>query len=54
MFPDEEEASRCLGTVETANTFGKVLSPILGAMLAGIIWFFPFFRSLSFACYRQQ
>ncbi|WJQ01122.1 MFS transporter [Geobacillus stearothermophilus] len=43
LFPDEEEASRCLGTVETANTFGKVLSPILGAMLAGIIWFFPFF-----------
>ncbi|NNV05115.1 MFS transporter [Geobacillus sp. C56-T2] len=43
LFPDEEEASRYLGTVETANTFGKVLSPILGAMLAGIVWFLPFF-----------
>ncbi|MED3666695.1 MFS transporter [Geobacillus kaustophilus] len=43
LFPDEEEASRCLGTVETANTFGKVLSPILGALLAGLVWFLPFF-----------
>lgn len=43
LFPDDDEASRWLGVVETANTFGKVLSPILGAMLAGIVWFLPFF-----------
>lgn len=43
LFPDDNEASSCLGTVETANTFGKVLSPILGAMLASVVWFLPFF-----------
>jgi ACDE family multidrug resistance protein len=32
-----------LGLIETSNTFGKVLSPILGAVLAGLIWFLPFF-----------
>ncbi|MFC0296043.1 MFS transporter [Geobacillus jurassicus] len=49
LFPDDEAASSCLGTIETANTFGKVLSPILGAMLAGIVWFLPFF-SFPFFC----
>jgi MFS transporter, ACDE family, multidrug resistance protein len=43
LFPDDSEASSCLGTIETANTFGKVLSPILGAMFASIVWFLPFF-----------
>jgi MFS transporter, ACDE family, multidrug resistance protein len=43
LFPDDSEASSCLGTIETANTFGKVLSPILGAIFASIVWFLPFF-----------
>ncbi len=43
MFKDESEVSGCLGMIETANTFGKVLSPILGALLAGMIWYMPFF-----------
>lgn len=42
MFKDEEEASATLGIVETSNTIGKVLSPILGSLLAGVIWFLPF------------
>lgn len=42
MFREEEEVSLGLGMIETANTFGKVLSPILGALLAIIIWYMPF------------
>ncbi|MEM5592962.1 MFS transporter [Niallia circulans] len=42
LFKDEEQVSSTLGVIETANTFGKVLSPILGAFLAGFIWFIPF------------
>ncbi|MCA1031259.1 MFS transporter [Bacillus timonensis] len=42
MFRDEKEVSSSLGAIETSNTFGKVLSPILGAFLAGILWFLPF------------
>lgn len=42
MFRDEKDVSTGLGIIETSNTFGKVLSPILGAALAGIIWFIPF------------
>jgi len=42
MFKDEEEVSKGLGIIETSNTFGKVLSPILGALLAAALWFFPF------------
>jgi len=42
LFKDEEKISSTLGIIETANTFGKVLSPILGAVLAGIFWFIPF------------
>lgn len=40
---DNEKASSCLGTIETSNTFGKVLSPILGSVLAAFLWFLPFF-----------
>lgn len=47
LYKDDHEASACLGIVETSNTFGKVLSPILGAALALWIWFIPFF-SISF------
>jgi len=43
MFKNEDDVSNCLGLIETSNTFGKVLSPILGAFLAGFIWFLPFF-----------
>lgn len=43
LFPDDNEASSCLGMIETANTLGKVLSPILGAVLASMVWFLPFF-----------
>jgi MFS transporter, ACDE family, multidrug resistance protein len=42
MFNDEKEVSSGLGLIETSNTIGKVLSPILGAFLATIIWFLPF------------
>ncbi|MFH7820483.1 MFS transporter [Neobacillus thermocopriae] len=43
MFKNENDVSICLGLIETSNTFGKVLSPIFGALLAGFIWFLPFF-----------
>ena len=43
MFKTDEEVSSSLGLIETSNTLGKVLSPILGAFLAGFIWFMPFF-----------
>lgn len=41
MFKSEEEVSSGLGMIETSNTFGKVLSPILGAALAMVVWFLP-------------
>lgn len=44
---DDEKTSACLGIIETSNTFGKVLSPILGSLFAAFIWFLPFF-SISF------
>ena len=43
MFRRDKDISSTLGIIETSNTFGKVLSPVLGAVLAGIIWFLPFF-----------
>ncbi|WP_077623168.1 MFS transporter [Sediminibacillus massiliensis] len=43
MFRKEKDVSTTLGLIETSNTFGKVLSPILGSLLAGLIWFLPFF-----------
>jgi MFS transporter, ACDE family, multidrug resistance protein len=42
MFEDEEDVSAGLGIIETSNTFGKVLSPIIGALLAIVIWYLPF------------
>ncbi|WP_100405182.1 MFS transporter [Bacillus solitudinis] len=42
LFTNEKEISKGLGIIETANTFGKVLSPILGALLAAIVWYMPF------------
>nr|WP_153126966.1 MFS transporter [Peribacillus tepidiphilus] len=49
LYSNEEEASNCLGIIETSNTFGKVLSPILGSILFSIIWFFPFFSISIFS-----
>nr|WP_244163196.1 MFS transporter [Paenibacillus pectinilyticus] len=42
MYKNESEVSKNLGIVETANTLGKVLSPILGSVLASVVWFLPF------------
>lgn len=42
MFKSEEEVSSSLGVIETSNTLGKVLSPILGAFLASFFWHLPF------------
>lgn len=42
MFKNDDEVSGVLGEIETANTLGKVLSPVLGSFLAGFIWFLPF------------
>lgn len=42
LFKDEKEVSKGLGIIETANTFGKVLSPIIGAYLGVLLWFAPF------------
>ena len=42
MFKDDKQVSAGLGLTETANTAGKVLSPIIGASLAAILWFLPF------------
>ncbi|WP_313431082.1 MFS transporter [Siminovitchia terrae] len=46
------EQSKVLGLVEASNGFGKVISPILGSLLAMIIWYaaffaFPFFCLIS-------
>jgi MFS transporter, ACDE family, multidrug resistance protein len=43
IFQNESDVSNGLGVIETSNTFGKVLSPILGAVLAAVVWFMPFF-----------
>ena len=42
LFQNDEEVSAGLGDIETANTAGKVLSPIFGAFLASWFWFVPF------------
>lgn len=41
LFKSEKDISKGLGIIETSNTFGKVLSPILGSALALWIWFSP-------------
>lgn len=43
MCKSEKDVNTGLGLIETSNTFGKVLSPILGAVLAAFIWYMPFF-----------
>lgn len=37
------ERTKALGLLEAANGLGKVVSPILGALMALIIWYAPFF-----------
>ncbi|OMP67350.1 MFS transporter [Domibacillus epiphyticus] len=46
---DDEKTSSCLGIIETSNTFGKVLSPILGSVFAAFLWFLPFFAISVFS-----
>lgn len=43
LYKNDDEASATLGVVETSNTFGKVISPIVGAALAAVVWYMPFF-----------
>lgn len=38
-----EERTKALGLLEAANGLGKVISPILGSLVAMIVWFAPFF-----------
>ncbi len=42
LFKDEKKTSSALGVLETSNTAGKVLSPILGSLFAVISWYSPF------------
>lgn len=42
LLKDEKQVSKALGVIETSNTFGKVLSPILGAYLGTLLWYAPF------------
>ncbi|WP_232058231.1 MFS transporter [Cohnella abietis] len=42
LFKDGEE-SQALGLIEASNGAGKVVSPILGALLAIIVWYAAFF-----------
>ncbi|SFF20996.1 MFS transporter, ACDE family, multidrug resistance protein [Paenibacillus algorifonticola] len=41
MYKREDQVSSSLGIVETSNTFGKVLSPVLGSALSVVVWFLP-------------
>lgn len=42
MFKQDSDVSKGLGIIETSNTFGKVLTPIVGSALAAWTWFVPF------------
>lgn len=42
LFKHREQVSEGLGLIETSNTFGKVLSPIIGSALALLAWYAPF------------
>ncbi|MED1666862.1 MFS transporter [Brevibacillus laterosporus] len=48
MYQNKKEVSSGLGIIETSNTFGKVLSPVLGAWLATLIWYLPFLATPIF------
>jgi Major Facilitator Superfamily. len=49
LFRSDKEISSSLGLIETSNTFGKVLSPILGSFFSGFFWFLPFLM-IPFFC----
>jgi ACDE family multidrug resistance protein len=49
IFKKESDVSSALGLIETANTFGKVVSPILGSALAAVVWYLPFL-TIPFFC----
>ena len=49
LYKKDEEVSASLGVIETSNTFGKVVSPILGALLASVVWFLPFYMISVFS-----
>lgn len=49
LYKNDDEASATLGVVETSNTFGKVISPIVGAALAAVVWYMPFFLIALFS-----
>lgn len=51
IFKRDTEISKGLSVIETSNTFGKVLSPIVGAALAMVLWFLPFAAILCSACF---
>ena len=38
-----QERTRALGLLEASNGLGKVVSPLLGAAAAWVVWFLPFF-----------
>lgn len=42
LFPGRSR-SRAMGTIEAANGFGKVVSPIAGAAVGLLAWFLPFY-----------
>lgn len=48
MFTTEEKA-KALGLIEGCNIFGKVISPILGSLVAAWAWYVPFFVYPAFA-----
>ncbi|MFB9277117.1 MFS transporter [Cohnella cellulosilytica] len=48
LFKRDQDVSQGLGLIETANTFGKVVSPILGSALAIWSWYAPFFAIPAF------
>ena len=52
MFKSDDDVSSSLGLIETSNTLGKVLSPILGAFLAVLYGLSHFFLFPFFAYYR--
>ncbi len=48
LFTSEERA-KALGLIEASNIFGKVISPVLGSLLALFVWFAPFFVYPAFS-----
>lgn len=49
LFKSDKQVSSALGVLETSNTAGKVLSPILGSLFAAISWYSPFL-AIPFLC----